>query len=150
MRSIVALSCAALGMTFLVSPWALAQGPGSDLQKLQGTWVCVATSKEGNVVKAYVGVKAVIKGNELIWYFPQKDGSIREQKNQFRIDPTKNPKHFDWWRSDKTEANADLRLYAFTDNNTMRWATNLDYKTRPTSFDEAKWVFTTKRVQDGK
>ena len=136
-------------VTLSIAASAVGQAPDADLKKLQGTWVCVATLKDGKAVQSYVGVKAVIIDTDLTWHFPQKDGSVREQKNKFRIDSAKNPKHFNWWREGKTEANADQRIYS-VDGDTLKWGTNLDYKTRPASFDKAVWQFTVKRVRDSK
>jgi uncharacterized protein (TIGR03067 family) len=119
-----------------------------ELAKLRGTWVCSATLQDGKEVRTYVGVKAVIEGDNLTWYFPKKDGTFREQKNKFRIDATKEPKHFDWWLPDKPKS-VDLRLYSI-DDGVLRMATNLDYATRPTTFDSARWQFTCKRVKASK
>jgi uncharacterized protein (TIGR03067 family) len=118
---------------------------GSDL--LKGKWVCVSTKKDGKDVKTYVGVRAVMEGDNLTWYFPQKDGSFREQKVKFRIDPGKDPKQFDWWDPEKPKA-VEMRIYAVTEKE-LRWGTNLDRKTRPKSFEEAKWQFVMKRAPSG-
>lgn len=119
----------------------------SDLQKLQGTWVCVTALKDGKPMDAYVGGRAVIKGNDLAWQFPRKPPSYRKEKNKFRIDPTKDPKHFDWWQADKSAAEADLRLYS-VEGDTFRFATSLDKKTRPLAFASAQLQFTLKRVYE--
>ena len=120
----------------------------SDSETLQGSWVCTATLKDGKPVQAYVGVKAVIEGNRMTWYFPQKDGSYREQKNTIRIDATRKPGHFDWWKDNSKSV--DLRLYEITGPDEFRWATNLDYKTRPQSFKASRWQFTCKRTDKPK
>lgn len=123
----------------------LAADNAKDKELLQGTWVCVVTLKDGQAVETYVGVRAKIEGDTLTWYFPQKDGSYREQKNSYRIDSSKNPKHFDWWIADKTPISPDFRLFTVTDGQ-LRMLTNLDYKTRPATFEAGKWQFTCKRV----
>ena len=142
----------AMMLLFVSSPAKADERADKELAKLKGTWVCVATLRDGAEVKSYVGVKAVIEGDSLTWYFPQKDGSYREQRNKFRIGPTKEPKHFDWWRVDdkgESTGRVDPRLYSISGDE-FRWATNLDFKTRPKTFDSARWQFTTKRVKDGK
>jgi uncharacterized protein (TIGR03067 family) len=116
----------------------------SDSQQLQGTWVCTATAKEGNEIQDFVGVRALIKDDELTWFFPQPDGTYRRQQAKFRIDPTQRPKHFDWWADDKPDA-ADLRIYSLAADE-LRWATNLDRKTRPATFEAGLWQFTMKRA----
>jgi uncharacterized protein (TIGR03067 family) len=116
-----------------------------DKQMLRAAWVCVATLKDGRPVDDYVGVRAVIEGDDLIWYFPQSDGSVREQKNKFRIDPSQEPKHFDWWKTDNPQS-IDWRIYDIQ-GDVLRMATNLDGKTRPETFDSARWQFTVQRVQ---
>jgi uncharacterized protein (TIGR03067 family) len=116
----------------------------TDLKSLQGTWLCVATTKDGDSVNSYVGVRAIIEGENLTWYFPQKDGSYREQQNKFRVNNSSEPKHFDWWPVDKPES-VDRRIYSIS-GNVLRMATNLDYKTRPATFESAQWQFTVRRV----
>ena len=116
----------------------------SDQQLLQGTWVCTTTLKGGKEVKTYVGVRALIKDDNLTWYYPQPGGKYREQNAKFRIDPTQQPKQFDWWTADKPDA-VEMRIYSITAEE-LRWATNLDRKTRPATFEAGLWQFTMKRV----
>lgn len=121
-----------------------AKPPTAELEALRGTWICALSTQDGEAVESYLGVKAVIDGEDLTWYLPEPDGKTRETKSRFRIDPTQSPKHFDWWAVDKPES-PDLRVYSLS-GNTLRWGTNLDGKTRPESFDAARWQFTMKRV----
>ena len=115
----------------------------SDLKKLQGAWECVETLKDGKRVDTYVGVRAIIKDNTLTWLFP-KDGKFTAVKATFKIDSTKDPKHFDWTPAGKTEVHK--RLFQF-DGDRLKWSTNLgDNTPRPTRFSEGKWQFTMKRV----
>src|SRR5687767_11814243 len=64
----------------------------TDQERLQGTWVCVASVKDGKQVSDFVGVKVQFVGNRLTWFFPKKDGTATTQKGTFTIDPAKNPK----------------------------------------------------------
>jgi uncharacterized protein (TIGR03067 family) len=121
-----------------------AKPAGADQNLLTGKWVCILTLKDGEPVDNYVGVRAVIDADNLTWFFPEQDGTVREQKSKFRIDPEKNPKEFDWWQPEKAESK-DLRIFTVNEK-LLRWATNLDGKTRPATFDSAKWQFTMKRM----
>ncbi len=118
-----------------------------DLKLLQGTWICVSSTKDGKKVKTYLNVRATIQGNSLTWHFPQPDGTTRQTKNQFRIDPNQRPKHFDWWVVGKKDR-IDRRLYKVTKDE-LHWSTNLDYQTRPESFETGRWHFIAKRVRNG-
>jgi uncharacterized protein (TIGR03067 family) len=120
----------------------------TDQELLQGTWICTATIKDGQPSTAYVGVKAVFDGANMVWHFPMKDGTYQTKKCGFRIDPTKSPKHFDWWGLDKPQS-VEYRLYSVTATE-LRWSTQLDYKTRPQALDQGKWQFTMKRVAEGR
>jgi uncharacterized protein (TIGR03067 family) len=114
--------------------------PAAD--ELQGTWVCVATLKDGQAVSSYVGVKAVFVGDSLTWHYPRPDGSYLEQLVKYRTDAARN--YFDWWTADRPEA-VDLRLFTVSGNE-LRWSTNLDRKTRPERFEAGRWQFTMKRM----
>ncbi len=138
--------------TFLiagVAGWLVAVTPAaadgkSDLKKLQGTWECVETLKDGKRVAMYVGVRAIIKGNTLTWLFP-KDGKFTAVKATFTIDATKDPKHFDWRPNGTKEVHK--RLYQL-DGDRLKWSTNLGPKApRPTKFSEGRWQFTMKRLK---
>ena len=50
-----------------------------------------------------------------------------------------------WWVADKTPITPYLRLFTVSEG-MLRWSTNLDYKTRPATFEAGKWQFTCKRV----
>jgi uncharacterized protein (TIGR03067 family) len=116
----------------------------SELNKLQGTWECVETLMDGKKVDMYVGVRAIIKDNSLTWLFP-KDGKFTEVQATFRIDATKDPKHFDWTPDGKKEVHK--RLYEF-DGEKLKWSTNLGANSaRPTKFTEGKWQFSMKRLK---
>jgi uncharacterized protein (TIGR03067 family) len=125
-------------------PQSFAGGIHSDQDQLQGTWVCVATLLDGKPVDTYVGVRAVSAGDDLTWYFPRRDGTYIEQKNKFRIDPSQQPKHFDWWVTDQPDS-VDRRIYA-VEGDVLRMATNLDIATRPSTFVSARWQFTIHRI----
>jgi uncharacterized protein (TIGR03067 family) len=115
----------------------------ADREKLQGTWECVETLKDGKRVDMYVGVRAIIKDNHLTWLFP-KDGNFTRIKATFTIDSTKDPKHFDWMPDGKNEVHK--RLYAI-DGDVLKWSTNLGADTpRPAKFADGKWQFTMKRL----
>lgn len=120
-----------------------AQAAKSDHELMQGTWVCVSTVKDGKVVKDYVGVRAVIAGDNLTWYFPRTDGSYTKGECKFRIDPSKNPKQFDWWLVRRPET-IDQRLYVVNER-ALGWSTNLDYKTRPEKFASGRWIYAMQR-----
>lgn len=120
----------------------------SDSQMLQGTWVCAATTREGKPLETYVGVRAVIQGESMTWYFPRTDGTIREQHVRFRIDPQQTPKHFDWWPLDDPTS-IDLRVYSVT-RDELRWGTQLDFKTRPETIESARWQFMMRRAEGTK
>ena len=141
-RSIV--SALLLSLIYLAPSAAFGQPAESDHELLRGTWLCVGTLLDGKPVDRYVGVRAVFEGDNLIWFFPQSDGSYREQKNKFRVDPDHVPAHFDWWSVDAPAA-VDLRLYSVSDE-LLLWATNLDSKTRPETFNDARWQFVMGRV----
>src|SRR2546423_1330125 len=126
----------------LVLPFHVTGEQPSDEQALQGKWVCVDATKNGKKVADYLGVRIVINGDKLTWFFPQKDGSYREQKGEFKIDSAK--KFFDWWKLDEP-AKVDQRLYTLT-GAMLRWSTNLDWKTRPETFDAGIWQFAMKRI----
>jgi uncharacterized protein (TIGR03067 family) len=116
----------------------------ADVEKLQGSWECVGTLKDGKRVDTYVGVRVVIKDNHLTWVFP-KDGKFTEVKATFTIDSTNDPKHFDWTPDGKKEVHK--RLYEF-DGDVLKWSTNLGADTpRPAKFSEGKWQFTMKRLK---
>ena len=55
-------------------------GAANDVAKLQGTWECVETRQKGKAVEKYVGVRAVIKGNELGWTSPTISASVRARR----------------------------------------------------------------------
>jgi uncharacterized protein (TIGR03067 family) len=126
------------------APQVPAEPARSDLELLRGAWVCVATMKDGEAVENYVGVRAVIEGDQLTWFFPNPDGTYREQKNKFRIDAHAQPKQFDWWPVDQPDA-VDRRIYTVSDTS-LRMAANLDGKTRPKSFESARWQFVCRRM----
>jgi uncharacterized protein (TIGR03067 family) len=135
---------AADGLAFVASSSPIPPTQTSDMQQLQGTWVCSATAKGGNAVRDFVGVRAVIQDDGLTWFFPQPDGTYRRQPAKYRIDPTQQPKRFDWWTEEKPEA-VELRIYSLAAGE-LRWATNLDRKTRPATFESGLWQFTMKRA----
>lgn len=114
-----------------------------DQKLLQGTWECVATLRDGQPVNNYIGVRAVIEGDRLTWHFPRSDGTKLTQVARFKLDQTQNPRHLDWW-DEKTPEKIHRRLYSL-DGDTWKMADHLT-GTRPTSFAEAKWQFTSKRI----
>ncbi len=131
-----------------VAGWLVALAPAAadetDQKKLQGTWECVETLKDGKRVDTYVGVRAIIKGNRLTWLFP-KGGKFTAVKATFTIDPTKGPKHFDWVPDGKKEVHR--RLYEL-DGERLKWSTNLGARApRPKKFSEGKWQFTMRRLK---
>jgi uncharacterized protein (TIGR03067 family) len=128
----------------LVAATAAAAGEKSDQEKLQGTWECVETHMDGKRVDMYLGVRAKIDGNHLTWLFP-KDGKFTETKATFTIDPTKDPKQFDWTPDGTKEVHQ--RLYEL-DGDVLKWSTNLGPDApRPAKFSEGKWQFTMKRLK---
>lgn len=106
---------------------------------LDGSWICVATFKDGKAVTTYVGVRVDLQGDQLTWHYPQPDGSYKTEACRFRSDPTQRPAHFDWWREEKPES-IEQRIYSL-ENGVLRMGTNLDYKTRPKSLETARWQF---------
>lgn len=135
---------AVLATLGFLSPALGAEPAKSDQELLQGTWECTATIKDGQKVQTYVGVRAVIEGDNLTWYYPKNDGTYNTEKCKFRIDAAK--KHFDWWRPAKPES-VEVRLYSVTETE-LRMSTNLDYKTRPAAINQGKWQFVCRRVQN--
>jgi uncharacterized protein (TIGR03067 family) len=128
----------------LVAATAAAAGEKSDLEKLQGTWECVETLMDGKRVDTYVGVRARIKDHHLTWFFP-RDGKFTQVQATFTIDPTKDPKHFDWTPEGTKQVHK--RLYDL-DGDVLKWSTNLGADApRPARFSEGKWQFTMKRLQ---
>ena len=121
--------------------------PSQTTNVLQGTWVCVATIKDGKQVSTAVGVRAVIEGNNMTWYSPSGDGTYKVQQTRFRIDTDREPKQFDWWAVENPEK-IDFRIYSLSDD-VLRWATHLDYKTRPETFTSGHWQFTMQRERPG-
>lgn len=119
------------------------RAPLTDHQLFQGTWICTATLKDGQPVQTWVGVQAVIEGDNLTWHYPQKDGSYTSEKCKFRIDETR--RHFDWWRPAKPQS-IDPRCYSIS-RDVMHMSTNLDFKNRPEAVNSGKWQFTCRRVQ---
>ena len=118
--------------------------PKSDQELIQGTWECVTTLKEGKQVQQYVGVRAILQGSRLTWIFPQPDGTKKSARAIFVLDPSKNPKWFDWYVEAKP-AEIHKRLYTL-EGDTLVWSTNLGTGPRPESFNAGKWQFVVKRV----
>ena len=96
---------------------------GSDQAVIQGTWEFVATLQDGKQVQRYVGVQAIMRGNMLTWIFPQPGGKPQVQKAVFRLDPSKNPKHFDWHPAGRPRE-VHRRLYVLA-GDTLLWSTGL-------------------------
>ena len=150
MRSVILASVFwAVGLS-AVLPAAIAVGVDalpvadpSDGNRLQGTWVCVEVIHDGRRVDTYVGVRAVIQGDVLTWYFPRPGGPERVKECRFTIDASKNPGHFDWWPVDKP-AEVHRRLYIL-EGDTLKWASDLGAEPRPKAFDAAHWQFLCKR-----
>ena len=97
--------------------------PRSDQEQIQGSWVCVAALKDGKEVDQFVGVRAVMRGNQLTWTFPLRDGTTRTETATFTLDTTPNPKHFDW-SSDAKPAEMHRRLYVLR-GDVLLWSTNI-------------------------
>jgi uncharacterized protein (TIGR03067 family) len=116
-----------------------------DQERIQGTWECVATIKEGKEVAEFVGVRAVLKGNQLVWMFPQSDGSYKEGRATFKLDEKQNPKHFDWHMQDQPTA-VHRRLYVLA-GDILIWSTNLGVGPRPESFAAGTIQFVMKRLR---
>lgn len=115
-----------------------------DHARLQGTWVCVETLRNGAPVATWVGVKALFDGDNLTWFYPRSDGTYSESKCQYTIDSAAQPRHFDWHALDAPQK-VDQRLYK-VDGDTLRMATDLSFKSRPVSFEMAVWRFKCVRV----
>ena len=113
-----------------------------DQQAIQGTWECVETLKAGKSVRDYVGAQAVLDGNCLTWFFPQPDGTRKASFASFRLDPTKDPKHFDYEYDAKPDK-TNTRLYSL-EGDTLKWSTN--FGARPKTFAEGQWQFKMQRV----
>jgi len=117
---------------------------GNDQQRIQGTWLCIATLNDGKQVTKYVGVRAVMQGNRLTWFFPQPDGKMQTTEALFQIDVSQNPKHFDWYLKQKSDQ-IHKRLYILEDD-VLIWSTNLGTEDRPESFSTGRWQFVMKRL----
>jgi uncharacterized protein (TIGR03067 family) len=117
----------------------------SDQQRIEGAWVCVATLKEGRQVNDFVGVKAVMKGDRLTWHFPQADGTFRKQEAVFSIDPSQNPKHYDWHLVESPQK-IHRRLYVL-EGDTLLWADDLVKPERPESFSNCQYQYVMQRVR---
>ena len=114
----------------------------SDEERLQGTWVCIITLKDGKQVADFIGVRAVMQGNRLTWHFPGPGGSERVGKATFSIDASQNPKHFNW-----QEANAPRvhrRLYV-QEGDVLIWSANLGDGPLPPHFSAGQWQFVMRR-----
>jgi uncharacterized protein (TIGR03067 family) len=142
----------ALLLTAVSAAWSLgAEKAPSDQSLIEGTWECVASLKDGTPVKNYVGVRAIMQGERLTWIFPKPDGTKLTRHAIFKIDPTKNPKHFDWRPEDKPEE-IHRRLYVL-EGNKLTWVSNLGMAghehedVRPESLDAGKWRFVMNRVK---
>jgi uncharacterized protein (TIGR03067 family) len=117
----------------------------SDQELIQGTWECVATIKDGKQVTEFVGVRAILKETQLVWMFPQPDGSYKAGRGTFTLDPDQNPKHFDWSMQDKPEA-VHRRLYVLA-GDILIWSTNLGAGApRPETFTAGACLFVMKRL----
>ena len=135
--------CIALALLSLVAMTGNPAAARADDQKdIQGTWTCVETLKAGKSVRDYVGAQAVLDGNRLTWYFPQPDGTRKASFAKFRLDPSKNPKHFDYEYDAKPDK-TNKRLYSL-EGDTLKWSTN--FGERPKTFAEGQWQFTMQRV----
>jgi uncharacterized protein (TIGR03067 family) len=116
-----------------------------DQKRIQGTWECISTFKDGKPVQMYVGVRAVMQGKRLTWIFPQADGTTQTARGFFKLDPTKKPKHFDWYLEGKPKE-IHRRLYTLKCDR-LRWSTNLGKGPRPKTFDAGRWQFVMRRVK---
>lgn len=125
---------------------AAAPGPKeakSDLELLQGTWENVVTLQNGKSVEQFIGVRLVVAGNKLAW---ERMGSNHDQTipATFALDPTKDPKHFDWTPDGKTTVHK--RIYSL-DGDMLKMSTNFGANPRPVTFDGGRWQFVLKRVR---
>jgi uncharacterized protein (TIGR03067 family) len=91
----------------------------SDQRLLQGTWICVATFKDGQPVQTFVGVKAIIRDDRMTWIFPQGDGGEAAEEAAVTIDA--NQRHFDWYYLTSGPSKMHRRLYSL-EGDTLRWA----------------------------
>ncbi len=139
----IVMICAVLAETLLPAVH-VANAQATDQQRLQGTWECIATLRDGKQVRDYVGVRAVIEDNRLTWHFPQADGSERVVKATFAIDPSQNPKHFDWYP--EGGGRSHHRLYIL-EGDTLIWSDDLGNAPRPAHFNAGRWQFVTRRVK---
>jgi uncharacterized protein (TIGR03067 family) len=80
---------------FLVSA---GEPPGSDLDRLQGTWVLVAMQREGEDVPAeeFKGWSAVYEGNRI----SLRDGERVRRRGIVTLDPSRKPKSINTWDQD--------------------------------------------------
>ncbi len=145
-RHAVALVGLAVGVC-LVGPAAGDGRAGSadDRERIQGRWECIATLKDGQQVKDYVGVVALMQGDRLTWIFPKPGGASQTVKARFQLDPDQNPKYFDWYTEAKP-SEVHKRLYVLEDD-VLIWSTNLGSEARPESFTAGHWQFIMKRVK---
>ena len=139
------LGGAALAAVLLVAGTAKAQEQ-DDAELIQGTWICVAALHEGEEVDNYVGVMATMTEDELIWHFPQEDGTYGDLACEYSIDPDENPKHYDWVNPNRPD-DVHHRYYILTEN-TLIWSGDLGTEPRPENFTAGHWQFVMERVED--
>jgi uncharacterized protein (TIGR03067 family) len=117
----------------------------SDFDRFQGRWRNERTIVGGKASEAFVGVEAIFDGHQLTWLFPGLTGKPNAQEGTFELDSTQTPKHFDWTpRVADHSKGPEIRIYAF-EGDTLKMGTNMDYRTRPATLEEAKLQFELKR-----
>ena len=115
----------------------------SDLERLQGRWRNERSLLDGKPSEAFVGVEAILDGHNLTWAFTNRFSERHAQEGTFELDPTQTLKHFDL--TYRTGTMPDQRIYAL-EGDTLRMGMAGKPRTRPNSFEGAKFQFELKRL----
>lgn len=125
---------AIVAMMFVVLGQA-AQAEKDDLKQLAGAWIGTLAEDSGEKIEDLVGAKfqLVFEGNTLT-FIAQKGDRLVKDKMQFRLDPTKKPKHID------LEVSKDETLQGIysLEGNMLKLCTSTKPENRPTAFTTKK------------
>jgi len=120
----------ALPALLLIAP---ADPAGSDLDRLQGTWVLVEMQREGEDVPAedFKGWTAVYEGNRITL----RDGDRVRRRGIVTLDPSRKPKAINTWDQDGPYEDQTVPGIYELDGDTLRLCFSRPGSERPKEFD---------------